>query len=452
MNEQLNKSKGFLKDKLGEYRADPPTEVWDAISARIKGRDRKGMLIVLFTAAASIALAITLGIHYFGNDSSLQKEWASEEEVVQRDEPASLKNTGENQAFPGKPEFRESNEPLLRKQKEGLEERVALVLDELDMPDEKVAVVESKELGEVLNPEPPELNEIEPEESEKREERADTLILDAGPLPEEEVLADLGGNEEKDLKWVLGAVLSPLYTFRDAEPDALEGASGQESGTVSYSAGVQVGYRASRRLALESGILFNKMGISIGAPGIKMYANTTDYETARPDFGAADLIAISNTVGNIVSFSGDIYVNNYLLNATDNKIWGPEESASAVNAEQGIRQNLEYLEVPLNLRYTLVDRGLQIQLIGGMSTNFLVNNSVTMEAADGTTEIGYLTNIRNVNYSGNAGLGFVYHIFDQLSLAIEPRFRYYLNSVNDASLPVTRPYTFGIYTGINYVF
>jgi hypothetical protein len=123
-----------------------------------------------------------------------------------------------------------------------------------------------------------------------------------------------------------------------------------------------------------------------------------------------------------------------------------------VNAEQGIRQHLDYLELPFNLRYTVLDRDFKIQLLGGMSTNLLVNNYVSMESGGVSKEIGYLTNIRNVNYSGNAGLGFVYHFLDQLSLSVEPRFRYYLNSVNDATLPSTRPYTFGIYTGINYFF
>jgi len=127
-------------------------------------------------------------------------------------------------------------------------------------------------------------------------------------------------------------------------------------------------------------------------------------------------------------------------------------AVSDVNADQGIRQHLNYLEVPLNLRYTVIDRSVELQLVGGMSTNVLVSNYVSMETSDGTEDIGYLTNIRNVNYSGNAGVGVVYHIRDHLNLMMEPRFRYFLHSVNDPSLPSTRPYAFGIYTGLNYIF
>jgi hypothetical protein len=75
-----------------------------------------------------------------------------------------------------------------------------------------------------------------------------------------------------------------------------------------------------------------------------------------------------------------------------------------------------------------------------------------METSSGQEEIGYLANINTVNYSGNAGVGMIYHMGEKLSLILEPRFRYFLNSVNDSSLPSTRPYSLGLYTGLSYTF
>ncbi len=54
-------------------------------------------------------------------------------------------------------------------------------------------------------------------------------------------MMDLNQVKGKDLRWVLGAMVSPLYSFRDAQPEALAGTSDQESGTISYAAGVQGG-------------------------------------------------------------------------------------------------------------------------------------------------------------------------------------------------------------------
>ena len=146
-------------------------------------------------------------------------------------------------------------------------------------------------------------------------------------------------------------------------------------------------------------------------------------------------------------------MNGYKVNAEN----GPEAVSNVVPfdaqaSETGIQQHLDYLEVPFNLRYSVIDRTIELQLVGGISTNFLVNNYVTAEGASGPEEIGYLSNINKFNYSGNAGLGMIYHMGRKLSLMVEPRFRYFLNSVNDSSLPSTRPYSIGLYTGLNFTF
>ena len=65
MSDQLNSGKGFLKEKLGSYQVDPPESVWNSISASLGGRNRKRTFIILFATAASIALALTVGISYF---------------------------------------------------------------------------------------------------------------------------------------------------------------------------------------------------------------------------------------------------------------------------------------------------------------------------------------------------------------------------------------------------
>ncbi len=458
MNNNSDSGKGFLKDKLVGYQQDPPPEVWESISARLGGRGGRRKVIIILSAAASLALAVTLGISYMGRDLPGDRELTSSPEAE-------------------RVQAREENVPSRKPQESRLEERVVEVLAKHKTPGAKenspvLAAEFSQEEGSFavnaqstlplkeniddtnrlpsVEDEPEEV-EVELELTEANEKDED-LALDAGDEIGDEIQMDFNETRDRDPRWVLGAVLSPLYSYRDAQPEAVAGTSGQESGTVAYAAGVQVGYRATRRLAIESGILFNKMGISIGAPEIHLFSKDMVYAASGPESGWGRVMAVTNTVGNIVSNSGEIYVNNYLLNATtDNNLPDPV-LPQAVNADQGIKQHLDYLELPFNLRYNVLDRDFKIQVLGGISTNFLVNNYVTMESGGLSKEIGYLTNVRSVNYSGNAGLGFVYHILDQLSLSVEPRFRYYLNSVNDATLPSTHPYTFGIYTGINYFF
>ncbi len=465
MNDSLNNGKGFLKEKMGGYQVDPPASVWNAISGRVGSRKRRGLVISVVAAAASVALAITLGINYFGSDQPAGTEVA---ESAQQHPEA----TPSVQAGPASP-VAGSESRLAEAESPGAEIEYHVV--DQESPAGSAELLAAEKEPSVDEAEPVRIARGESLEEKVLQAMGDVAISEEiksnkplqASLPDGEAALDAALDlpadapmdfdemPARDPRWVVGAALSPLYSFRDAAPEVTSTTTGYESGMVSYSGGIHVGYRATRRLAIETGVFFNKMGLAIDAPGIQMYSNELDLAPIvqnREFSGSMDVMAASNTIGNIVTASGDVYVNNYKLNASsaDNK--GVESFNTQVSADQGIRQHLDYIEVPLNLRYTLVDRSIKFQLIGGVSTNILVNNYVTMEGVDGETEIGYLTNIRNVNYSGNAGVGLIYHLMDRLSLSVEPRFRYFLHSVNDATLPSTRPYTFGLYTGLNFLF
>lgn len=251
---------------------------------------------------------------------------------------------------------------------------------------------------------------------------------------------------------MVGAAVSPLYSYRDAEAAAMPSNPG-ESGLLSYSTGVHVNYRRNSRLAFETGIYYNKTGIAIGAPEIKIFNRSQDYMAPSMNSEDIEITAMNNSVGNIVAYSGDIYLNGYLLNAENGlDAYNSVVADNAQSSETGIEQHLDYLELPFNLRYSVIDRTFELQLVGGMSTNFLISNYVTMEGPSGQEEIGYLSNVNTVNLSGNAGLGMIYHVGKRMSLLLEPRFRYFINSVNDSSLPSTRPYSLGLYTGLSYTF
>ena len=465
MNDQINNGKGFLKDKLGGYQADPPEQVWNSISAGLGGRSRRRMIIITLSAAATIALAITLGINYFGPEQTDTTGIAE----TQRQAP-------QTPGIESMPETESGSDHTPIVARETLEDRVVRTMEEvaeepimgeptqevLAVSQEALAVSQevlavSQEVLVVSQEAPVESTEVIAEApAEPAEEQAQVLVDEPSEDPGDELPLDpfpvIEDEGKRDPRWIIGASLSPLYSFRDAESAVIGNTAEHESGLVSYAGGVHVAYRTTSRLAIESGVFFNKMGISIGSPGIQLANRSYDFAPLGAEVASSNVVAISNSVGNIVSKSGDIYVNSYKLDASyaDNTI--EEYTSSEVFADQGIRQHLDYLEVPFNLRYTLIDRSIEVQLVGGMSTNLLVNNYVTMETAEGHVDIGYLTNIRNVNYSGNAGLGMVYHIQEQFSLRLEPRFRYFLNSINDTSLPSTRPYAFGIFTGLSYRF
>ena len=477
MSEQLKNDKGFLKEKLGDYQVSPPEKVWNSIASQLGGRSRRSMIIITLSAAATLALAVTLGIHYFGPKLpekagiAITNESASQEpnsENITQAPNIENENTGIETDITAESES--------KRQRETLEEKVVRTLDDIqvvDNPDARqnmarvetadpMEVLENQELEEDIEENPLEVPVEQPAVGEEvsAQEVADPeteplvdLVTDQVEAIASDPVAEFQEKEPADPRWVIGAALSPLYSFRDAEASAMAGAADFESGMVAYAAGVHVSYRTTTRLAIETGIFYNKMGISIGAPGIQSFNESFDFSPLAQESSRTEVTTITNSVGNIVAKSGEVYVNNYMLNAaSESNAFTEDTYFDVIAADQGIRQHLEYLEIPFNLRYTVVDRTFELQLVGGMSTNFLINNFVSTETSDGFTNIGYLTNIRDMNYSGNAGLGMIYHIRDKFSLHFEPRFRYFLNSVNDATLPSTRPYTLGVYTGLSYTF
>jgi len=444
MSDQTDMNRGFLKEKLGSYQADPPEKAWSAISGQISnGRKRRGMYILLLATAASIALAITLGIHFFGPD--LPREQARmEEPQVEKD--LAVKEIAELQEEGKQVEVVEPGEAQL-----ALATQQA---DRTEIDTDPISTFESIVEPELaIDPETESESEAESEpESEPAIDSLALLLPDTALDLNTDPFPVIEQDQKRDPRWTVGAAVSPLYSYRDAEAVALP-SNPAESGMLSYSTGVHVSYRRNSRLAIETGIYYNKTGISIGAPGIKLFSQRRDALIFGTGSEMADINTVSNSVGNIVAYSGDIYMNGYKINAENGANASADYALNEIPAsESGIEQHLDYLELPFNLRYSVIDRTIELQLVGGMSTNFLVGNSVTMEGASGREEIGYLSNVNTVNYSGNAGLGMIYHVGKKMNLIFEPRFRYFLNSVNDASLPSTRPYSLAFYTGLSYTF
>ena len=114
-------------------------------------------------------------------------------------------------------------------------------------------------------------------------------------------------------------------------------------------------------------------------------------------------------------------------------------------------QQMGYLEVPFELNYALIDKKLGVNVIGGVSSLFLIDNSVSLESEGLVTEMGQANNVNDVNFSTNIGLGFNYKFSQKIQLNLEPVFKYQLNTFSDTAGRF-RPYTIGVYSGVSFKF
>lgn len=106
--------------------------------------------------------------------------------------------------------------------------------------------------------------------------------------------------------------------------------------------------------------------------------------------------------------------------------------------------------MPLELKYRITDNKFGINLITGISSLFLTDNQIILESRDLVTEMGEANNVNDINFSTNIGVGFDYKFTKSLQFSVEPMFKYQLNAFsNDGGF---KPYSLGIYTGLNFKF
>lgn len=256
--------------------------------------------------------------------------------------------------------------------------------------------------------------------------------------------------EGKIKKWELGAMISPTYlsTNLNSSNDLLKQVENNESPVLSYTGGFSISYRMTGRLSIQTGLYYSSLGREV--TGVSSYSGFTPYASSK----SGVIFGVETTSGTISSTNRDIY----LADGEGNRIDGfytadnfdPAKS-DLVPFGDRLRQSFEYLQVPLMLRYKLIDRKIAFNVLGGMSYNFLVGNQTWAMNEEGSKiHLGSTDGVDNVLFSSSLGMSMQYHLNEKLSFNLEPELRYYLNTGGD--LGSGNPYTFGIFSGMQLRF
>ncbi len=275
------------------------------------------------------------------------------------------------------------------------------------------------------------------ENVEKEEEIEKKSIFEAIAEQEEEIeIAESSG-----AKWSVGPSVAPVYFNGSGEGSPIHSnfASNSKSGNVNLSYGLTVSYNIGKRLKIRSGVHRVNYGYDTNEV---LFSSSLDGSTSQ----TIDNINYSETSRSLV-----VQSKNQVQTAALNDA-SVELAANELGALEGkMVQQLGYIEVPLELNYTLVDKKLGVDIIGGVSSLFLVENSVLLESQDLVTEMGEANNANSVNYSTNIGVGLNYEISPKLQFNLEPVFKYQLNTFSETAGPF-RPYSVGVYSGVSFRF
>ena len=397
----------LFQERLKELEATPPIKSWDAIQKELALKTPKKRLpfwMKIASVAAVFVFLFTLGTIYFIPKEELNLTFLPDfinEQLITSKDTTSTKKIEQIQT---------ESQPTLAQQTESIIEK-----------DNTEIANENKMLE----------TEVLPSPLEKANDKRFTL-KDTKNLPFE-------NTSEKDLnkpsttpqqsRFTVATVIAPIYfnSFDRGSGIAEEFEGNSVSGKSSYSYGLKVAYKLSNKLSLQSGVNMINLG----------YSTNNVYVT--PGVAVVDISSLTGSAP-IAAKTAAIPLGKENANIAD-----------ANDNSANLNQNFAYIEIPIEIKYNVVDGKLGVNLVGGFSTLLLNNDEVILKANNFTQNLGSSNTLRDVNFSGNFGLDVDYAVKKNLYLNISPMFKVQTNtfSTNSGSF---LPYYLGVYTGINYKF
>ena len=255
-------------------------------------------------------------------------------------------------------------------------------------------------------------------------------------LKEKEVGKNEDEKEEKRSKWAISTNASPVYFNSLAEGSSIDEQfnSNSKNYTTTLSIGLAGSYAINDKLSLKTGV--NSINLSYNTNDVLFESRMREVDNNIP------------TISRNANASNMVFSSK---NSTINEISGDVENVIIDNNIGALKQNISYIEVPLELSYKLIDKKFGVEIIGGMSTLFLNQNNIFLMANGLEMEVGRANNLNNIHFSSNVGLGFKYSFWKSFNANFQPMFKYQINTFNQNSSNF-KPYFIGLYSGISFSF
>lgn len=469
----------LFKEKLFEQEVSPPEEVWSNISKQIHSKKSKKLIVLWYRIAAGVTifLASAWFITKVVNKSEGDTTTITKNEQVHKEEITNKSNKN----TPVKPQSE-----IKKSENNEITEQEIIASGDIANEDPNnnknwVAQNHKETITERILP----VNNEEQQINTGTGSRTETLISE-GVITEENSLEKLALKDivfsieipkeqikyeksevyavnikpAKDNQWEVGGYYAPLYSYRAVETGESDMTSSMmsnaEEGQYTYSGGFSVNYKISNRLSIGTGLSVVNHSYKISnIATLGSYNNLSYFADAAVASKSNQTYSVNNSIGQIAP-SGDLKI--YSNSRTNYDSFVANESQTAINNsyvlpdDRIINQSFDYMEVPILLRFKIIDRNLGLHLVSGLSSYFLINNKVTIKSPDQPDLTGETLDIKSTNLSGSLGLGLNYSLSKSLKLNMEPLFKVFLNSINTSNSVDAYPYTFGIYSGVYYSF
>ncbi|KJF42598.1 outer membrane beta-barrel protein [Draconibacterium sediminis] len=465
-----------IREKLDGFSAAPPSHVWDSIQSQLDGQRKKRRRVYAgwISAAAVVVLAFIAGWYFSGKTVIEEPTMAEQQPAPEKtQEPAVLpQDKGIEIEVDQLAGAQDINTTDTKTNKTISETRMLAegerAVDQNESETEQFIATRSAESYSLLErieaifaANQSNVSLVEKSNETKIEERftADEMLIAAN-------LRNLNEQKQQEHGWIIGAQVSPGYSSHSASHNdsyAQNMTYESDNGGSNIGGGISVQYKTGKRLRVESGIYYAKDGQKADN-SFNLFASDKDMlYGAAPDAaydgmntGFSNLVQTGRSEGGIAmnSTAGVIEMKSTPrgANISANLENSNDVTAQRLYSDGEFSQVFEFVEVPLYLRYSVLDKKIGVELLGGINAGFVIGNNAYLDNSYGVQNIGSTADISTLNFSGTLGVGVNYALGKHFSFALEPRLNYYLSSINSNPDVNYRPYRIGFYTGVYYEF
>jgi len=461
----------LFRDKLLNYEQEPPAYLLDNILSGVAGARRKRKLIYWRVAgvAAALLLAFVAGWQLNTRDgleinsavivskSSAPKLPSETKIQIEKEAPDSQSSQAMSQLAAV-----ESNSLIRTNQSKSVarsskSETISLAGEPVPVAanSESLLLKPLKSLYRRINSENENSNTLHARKTNENSFGLAEKSIDQQIMEQNKQMLAVENMSKEKVHWLVGAQVSPEYSNARGSQSQVYASNmlNASSNLVDLGGGISVEYKKGKRWSLQSGVYYSGLGQSSGnssnsgGKDLQYAVNGSNYFNTVVNLDASSNRMSLNSNAGVIELK-KVPSGMVLGTSLEDKTL----ASSVIVSPTNFIQNFEYIEIPLYLRYTLIDARFDVVMLGGFSSNVLVGNQIFVEDNSGKSLVGKTKDMEALNYSGTLGMGFKYGLSKRIFLNVEPRMKYYLNSLNSNSSVTYKPYTFGVFTGLSYEF
>lgn len=474
----------LFKERFENFKASPSPHVWSNIQSKLKKEEKDRKVIPLWLklggVAALIALLLTIGNSVFNPSGTIDQDLTEEnidantkEEIdksipikEKMDEKIASENDNMIDEELKNDSSSDKNNRSIKKQNNIIgSKKVSAVDNKKSNKDKAIAInknndnlineniIENKKDQITIDNETfikkdtkiSDVNKSEivvsddaKEEKIKEEDTSNKRSLIDVINEEKEKEAVVTVSNEPDNRWDITPNFAPVYYSSLGNGSSIDPtfSDNAKTGDVNFSYGVQVAYNITDRLSVRSGV--SKVNLSYATKDIELGTGPVSAALKSVDYGNKQIVLTALDKGTLANQNDDSDPFSMIV-------------PKSTSGDAEINQSLNYFEVPMELRYALINNRFGINLIGGFSTLLLGSNEISVKAGDFESVLGEANNLSSVSFTTNVGIGLNYQFSEKLMFNIEPMFKYQLNPYTDSSVDYS-PYYIGIYSGLSFKF